>query len=109
MIRFKVTSRQNPRLKTDTDVILLQRGFWDDWFEFSTDYFLTYVNEEGKETDLGTIKIGEQKLKSGGRSDTGIRGVRTPDLPIEFDVLNEEFFSLGQDANYYRNLENLGG
>ncbi|WP_082222205.1 AAA family ATPase [Mesorhizobium loti] len=72
---------------------------WDDWFEFATMYFLTYVDADGERQDVGSVKIGELGM---GKSQ------RRPDIPERFDALEEQFFSLGQDDTYYEALNELG-
>ena len=47
--------------------------------------------------NLGGVKIGQFGLTGG-----------HPDLPESFDALDDRFFSLGQDADYYDDLSKLG-
>ncbi|SCW87262.1 AAA domain-containing protein, putative AbiEii toxin, Type IV TA system [Paenibacillus tianmuensis] len=62
-------------------------------------YTLCYVNESGERIHLGSVKIGERNVNS----DT-----KRPNIPKEFDSLDDGFFSLGQDVGYYSSLNELG-
>jgi hypothetical protein len=72
---------------------------WDDWFQFSTMYRLVVFDAEGKQHDLGDVKIGQFGMAP---------GERRPALPGSFESLGEEFFSIGQDATYYEGVDRLG-
>jgi ABC-type molybdenum transport system ATPase subunit/photorepair protein PhrA len=72
---------------------------WDDWFTFNTLYSLVYVDGKGERHTIGGVKIGQFKMR---------KKQRRPKLDDEFDVLDERFFSLGQDDSYYQNLNELG-
>lgn len=73
---------------------------WDDWFKFSTLYSLVIFDEDGERHSVGGVKIGQFGMEE---------GQRRADLPERFDVLDERFFSLGQDDSYYDHLNRLGG
>lgn len=72
---------------------------WDDWFKYNTLYQLVVFDGDGTRHDIGGVKIGQFKME---------KEQRRPVLPVEFDELGEEFFSLGQDDSYYEDLNNLG-
>ncbi len=72
---------------------------WDDWFQFSTLYTLIIFDEEGNRHEIGGVKIGQFDMEA---------DQRRPKLPRRFDSLDEDFFSLGQDASYYESLNKLG-
>lgn len=80
------------------NLIVLYHSSWDDWFEFETSYSLRWYDENGDYEGLGSIKVGQKKMTS---------GQRVPDLPDEFETLDDNFFSLGQDVSYYENLNNV--
>lgn len=81
------------------DIVILYHSNWDDWFTYSTLYSVEYYDKEGREFDLGSIKIGQFNMKE---------GQRIPNLPDIFDKLGNDFFSLGQDSSYYENINKLG-
>lgn len=74
----------------------LQPNNWDD-YGHKTLFNLTVYDELGNENTIGNIKIGFVG-QDGGWTDEQI--------PHTFDVLPEIFYSLGQDADYYRNIVN---
>ena len=73
---------------------------WNDWFQFITQFYLIYLDSEGKSHDIGHVKIGEYNMK-----DSQTR----PSLVNEFETLDSDyFFSLGQSIEYYESLEEIG-
>ncbi|MER6178598.1 AAA family ATPase [Streptosporangium sp. NPDC001681] len=72
---------------------------WDDWFKYNTQYDLAYQDEDGETVFVGQVKIGQFAMQE---------GQRQPDLPTEFQELDNRFFSLGQDNSYYQTLNEFG-
>ena len=72
---------------------------WNDWFEFQTLYVLTYFDDTGVKHEFGGIKIGQFEM---------LDKQSRPNLPNSFEVLGDEFFSLGQDPDYYLTAQKLG-
>ena len=79
------------------DVAFLERSGWDD-FGFQTLFDLYYRDAEGTIHYVGAVKIGSFGLGRAGQ----------PDVPDEFDQLDGQLFSLGQDDSYYAQLNALG-
>lgn len=77
---------------------------WDDWGKYRTMFTLIVVDESGVEQRIGSVKIGQQGLRAAGTIEPG---QRAPELPDEFDMLGESFFSLGQGEDYYVTLNQL--
>jgi predicted ATPase len=98
-MRFSVVPNGQRRPREGSDVAYLWTDNWDDWFEFSTLYVLTYFDVEGGKHELGGVKIGQFEMG---------KAQRRPNLPVEFEALDDRFFSLGQDADYYQNIRALG-
>lgn len=71
---------------------------WDDWFTYSTMYYLTYFDSAAEKHEIGQVKIGQFKWKP---------KQRRPDIPKKFNRLRNAFFSLGQDVDYYKALMQL--
>jgi predicted ATPase len=69
---------------------------WDD-FTFKTLYYLIYVDKNGEKHNIGNVKIGQFGMEHG-----------KPAIPVRFNKLSKDFFSLGQDESYYENLNALG-
>lgn len=81
------------------NIIVLSHDSWDDWFTYSTLYTVMYYDKQGTPEYLGSIKIGQYGMKSGQRS---------PSLPDHFQILDDDFFSVGQDVSYYELLNSYG-
>ncbi len=86
---------------------LIEDG-WDDWFSFRTMFTLVVFDATGQRVTPGSVKIGERGLRPARGVDAG-PGDRAPGLPRRFEQLDEQFFSLGQDENYYETLASLQG
>jgi predicted ATPase len=67
---------------------------WDD-FGHKTLFSLTIFDEQGNEQTIGSVKIGFIGQNGGWTAEQ---------IPAQFDVLSGSFYSLGQDADYYKNL-----
>jgi hypothetical protein len=76
----------------------LARDKWDDWFAFETQFHLFVADVDGTVHRVGNVKIGQFGLPP---------GAKRPEVPDKFQTLDERFFSLGQDANYYETLRKL--
>lgn len=76
----------------------LIRDNWND-FRFVTQFHLVVFDTDGNRQDVGAVKIGQFGMKQRQFS---------PTIPMEFDALDERFFSLGQEENYYETLFQLG-
>jgi hypothetical protein len=97
-MRFQVIPNESRTPNEGRDVGYLWTDNWDDWFEFSTLYVLTYFDAEGVKHDIGGVKIGQFAMPD---------KQRRPDLPRRFKRLDNRFFSLGQDADYYEAIGKL--
>ena len=66
----------------------------DDWNKFTTQYTLIIFDSSGASHTIGAVKVGQRgmvKARAG--------------IDDEFEVLDEKFFSVGQDDTYYKNLK----
>lgn len=80
------------------NAIILKIDNWDD-YHFKTTFNGVYIDSEGVETDLGTVKIAKSKMQKGERTiDT---------IPTEFDVIPRNYFSLWQSADSYQLVKKL--
>ena len=68
---------------------------WDD-YSYKSLFYLSVFDEHGVEHDIGSVKIGyiNQPL-----------GWTEHEIPDQFESLEENFFSLGQEAEYYQNIQ----
>jgi hypothetical protein len=94
---FSVVPARTQVNSLEREKAFLIRDKWEDWSEFETTFLLVVVDMDGARHDVGAVKIGQ----------FGMVDQRSPELPEEFDVLDERFFSLGQDENYYETLNQL--
>jgi AAA domain, putative AbiEii toxin, Type IV TA system len=95
---FSVESFLNPFPPLTCPKAVLVRDDWNDWFEFKTLFTLIIFDEEGELHTLGDVKIGQFGMK---------KGQSSPQIQDEFDVLSDNFFSLGQGDKYYEGLQKL--
>jgi AAA domain, putative AbiEii toxin, Type IV TA system len=79
---------------------------WDDWGKFETVYKLVVFGHDGKQFEPGYVKIGQFGLQPGHRGER-VPGLRSPTLDVEFDALDESYFSLGMSEDYYENINEL--
>ncbi len=86
----------------------LNIDYWDDWGKYRTQFYLTVVDQDGEQHSIGHLKIGQRGLKPHGGSAELPPGHRKPNVPSTFGQLDDEFFSVGQDEEYYANLGALG-
>lgn len=84
-MRFQVIPNGSRTPNEGHDIGYLWTDNWDDWFEFSTLYVLTYFDAEGVKHDIGGVKIGQFDMAE---------TQRRPNLPPRFGRLGERFFSL---------------
>ncbi len=87
-----------------TNQAFLCKDGWDDWFKFRTTFSLIVFGADGQRFDAGSVKIGQFGLLPSGTIEPGMRA---PEIGQQFDLLDDRFFSLGQDENYYETLNLL--
>lgn len=88
----------------------LVTDYWDDLFSFRTMFSLCLFDESGALHLIGSVKIGQHDLRESPAPSAGIElpsNTRYPNLPQTFDAIDDRFFSLGQDENYYETLNGL--
>lgn len=96
-ITFQVLPRSTPCPISSQGIAYLHPDNWDD-YSFKTLFNLTVFDEQGNMKRVGDVKIGFVG-QSEGRTEEHI--------PRQFETLSEKFYSLGQDADYYRNLTDI--
>jgi predicted ATPase len=95
-IRFTYSSSGTAKGVLPKCLAILGTDNWDD-FSFKTMFSLSVYDENGKHVVCGSVKIGFRGQTEGRTSDSLL-------LPLE--QLPEEFFSLGQDVEYYKTIHN---
>lgn len=96
--RFHVITRGQVKPIHDVPCAHLIIDNWNDWRRYQTMYTLVVVDSEGERMTLGSVKIGETKFS---------KDLTRPSIPDEFDELGPQFFSLGQDDDYYAQIARL--
>jgi len=101
----------DPRAQVPSDArgwsAYLNSDNWDDWGKYCTQFYLTIVDQEGGQRCIGFLKIGQRGLKPQGQGPLP-DGYRKPNVPSSFEQLDDDFFSVGQDEEYYTNISALG-
>ncbi len=96
-MRFRVCNR-NDYTMYEKDTVYLHYDNWDDYC-FKTSFNARYVDVNGNEHSIGPVKIGIADMEK----------ERTFDhIPKSFTSLPEQYFSLGQEEQYYENIAQLG-
>lgn len=89
MCKFRVVQSSN---EIDEEGFYLVPDDWDDWFEYEVSFYL-YIKEKNV-TDVGRVKIVEKN-----------QSVRKTMLPSEFELLENNFVSIGFNEEYYEYLK----
>lgn len=95
---FYVIPQNHKNRRPPVERFHLQENDWDD-YGFTTSYELTYYDDAADPHVIGYVKIGQFKMTT---------KQRRPNIPEDFYQLDQDFFSLGQDISYYKNLLELG-
>lgn len=98
-MNFQVIPYRGKLPNDEYDKVFILTDGWDDWFKYNTMYVVLYFDNVGKEHRIGEVKIGEFNMAT---------DQRRPNIPDEFEKLDDVFFSLGQDDEYYQKLNDLG-
>jgi predicted ATPase len=98
MMNFVVMDISANRPVTGINTAYLNIDNWND-YSFITMFYLTVFDETGKKHEIGNVKIGFK----GQTTDKGTYIT----LENVFSPLSDQYFSLGTDVEYYKNLEKL--
>lgn len=83
--------------KLGRNIVYLAANNWDDYGS-KTQFYVTVFDDQNNKYEIGDVKIGYRGQNGGWTIDR---------FPNEnFDSLSEEFFSLGQDVEYYKSIFN---
>ena len=96
-IKFKVLNKHEEFAANARNLVQLVPGNWDD-YSFKTSFQAIFHNPRGHRVNLGTVKIGYVDQPAGWTWEK---------LPKSFENLPDEWFSLGQDVDYYKALHEL--
>jgi ABC-type uncharacterized transport system ATPase subunit len=98
-MQFRVVKNSDHTPNQGRNIGYLWTDNWNDWFKYRTLFTLTYFDAAGERHELGYVKIGQFGME---------RDQSRPALPNTFETLDDRFFSLGQDAEYYTSAMALG-
>lgn len=98
-IQFRVLARNEDEPQQGTSTAYLNIDNWND-FSYVTMFHINMHDEKGSYHEIGTIKIGFKDQRA---------SVATyKKLPKQFERLDSLFFSLGQSADFYKKVRELG-
>ncbi|MFW3898889.1 AAA family ATPase [Pseudomonas bharatica] len=105
---FTVVNGAQSLPQQGVNLAFLVVDYWDDWFKFRTTFTLFAFDSNGIRHRVGSVKIGQAGLLPSQSGTDLPPNTRTPALPDTFIELDpEQFFSLGQDEDYYATLQSL--
>jgi predicted ATPase len=93
-LAFQKSIRLGEHSNQVRNTVYLNPSSWDD-FGHKTLFNLIVFDDKGNEHIIGSIKIGFVGQDGGWTKE---------EIPEQFEALSENFYSLGQDADYYENL-----
>lgn len=73
--------------RAERDVVYLTHTGWDDWFKYSTQYNVEYVDLNGERRSIGNTKIGRFGLLPSRAGLDVANGARYPQPPSDFDAM----------------------
>lgn len=95
-IRIVYSSSSTAKSISPKCLAVLDTDNWDD-YSFKTMFSLTVFDETGKKVECGSVKIGFKDQPKGRTSES---------LKLPLETLSDNFFSLGQDVEYYKAIRN---
>lgn len=101
-LKFHVLSINDPSPQAPHALFLLTTDNWDD-FSHKIQFHLSHLATDGLRTDIGALKV----LQCTSSQDRPMAVATTTILPAFFNKLDENFISLGQSDNFYKNLNQL--
>ncbi|MFG0586607.1 ATP-dependent endonuclease [Acinetobacter sp. YQ_14] len=96
-MEFKVLSRGTWLPNEGRNAAYLRIDNWND-FSYFTLFQVKVFDENGKGYELGDVKIGYKGQEEGSANATSEK------IDKHFNKLSEDYFSLGQNTNYYKKL-----
>ncbi|MCS5495277.1 ATP-dependent nuclease [Curtobacterium flaccumfaciens] len=105
-MKILIESAEDALDYSEDEYLSLRPTFWNDWWKYRTLFDVRYVKNQ-EATHVGAIKIAQ--LGFDYEKDLSGSGTST-ELPQQsFESLPDQFVSLGQDEDFYRNIRTLLG
>ncbi len=105
---FIVVNKKSDAPYTPNTAILCKNN-WND-FGFETTFYLFVNNNTGNRIDIGAVKIakiGQLRWSEDLSQENSSLYKTRAFIPSRFESLNDDFFSLGQEIDFYKNLQKL--
>lgn len=93
-----IVIRRKQEISEQVNTAILEIDYWND-YSFVTMFYLTVYDNKGIKHDIGNVKIGF-------KGQTTIKSTYST-LKDKFFQLDEQYFSLGTNFDYYKNLNQL--
>ena len=94
-IKFLLIKRGEQAPSSLRNTVCLDIDRWDD-YTFKTQFFLSFFDSKGTCHKIGNVKIGFKHQQE--NSSTSEK------MPSSFLTLSDDYFSVGQDVDYYENI-----
>ncbi|MDA5543835.1 AAA family ATPase [Yersinia rochesterensis] len=98
MVNFKIIEKGKNIPSDDINTGYLRIDNWND-YSFVTMFFLTIFDRKGTKHEIGNLKIGFEGQKEEVSTHSTLEKI--------FTNLKDDYFSLGDSLEYYKNLNNL--
>ncbi|EOD6244613.1 AAA family ATPase [Enterococcus faecium] len=106
MLKFFLVNNGSAPTKSSKPGVYLEKDMWNDYWEFQTMFDVYYVDKEQNKIYLGKVKIGKKEMED---SELKIpNGHKRLGIPQNFLYLDDDYFSVGQDSEYYKKIISLG-
>lgn len=102
---FLVDNGQTPTRFSEPG-FYLEKDMWNDYWEFRTMFDVYYVDKEQTIMYLGKVKIGKKGMEDSVLESSN--GHERLEILSEFLNLDNNYFSVGQDSEYYKKIISLG-
>ncbi|GAA3404653.1 hypothetical protein GCM10011577_39460 [Pseudarthrobacter polychromogenes] len=102
--KFRVCKKESEIPLGAFDTAYLVRDRWND-YGFGTQFSLYVRDKSGELIMIGYVKIG----RAGMKLKPGVFGTLFTEIDDNFSALGNEYFSVGQDREYYENLIKILG
>lgn len=109
-MKFQTVNSLPDPTNLEKNTVYLVRDKWNDWFYWETLFYLYYNDDKGELHKIGFTKIAQKDMKANyqlSNEEEMQQSFYKTNLPESFPFLDEGFFSLGQNENFYETLNQL--
>ena len=102
-MKFQILDREERMPSNGINIVYLRIDRWND-YSFVTMFYMSFMDKNGNVKDVGNIKIGFK----GQTTDIATYQKIQNDFKSKiFTSLSNDYFSIGTDADYYKNIFSL--